>query len=86
VKNETRAVSWTVGPIGDPLFSEMVTTISIEDEAAGEFVAVSQQGGEGIGTIQIDPGDWPNLRDAIDHAISQCRSTDDMDKAKKEQQ
>ena len=41
---ETRVTSWTVAPKGEPTFSEMATVVSIDDEAAGEYVVVSQQG------------------------------------------
>ena len=73
---ETRVTSWTVAPKGDPTFSEMATVVSIDDEAAGEFVTVSQQGRVDLGKIAIDPGEWPALRAAIDEAISECRSVD----------
>jgi len=70
---ETRVTSWTVVPKGEPTFSEMATVVSIDDEAAGEYVVVSQQGRTDLGKIAIDPGEWPALRTAIDEAISECR-------------
>ena len=73
---ETRVTSWTVAPKGDPTFSEMATVVSIDDEAAGEFVTVSQQGRVDLGKIAIDVNEWPALRAAIDEAISECRSVD----------
>jgi DNA-binding protein YbaB len=76
---ETRAVAWTVAPIGEPAYSEMSTQINITDESGGEFVEVNQTGRTDLGTIQINPDEWPDLRAAIDHAISQCRSNGDMD-------
>lgn len=44
-KYETRVTRVTVLPEGEPVFSERATHIEIEDEAAGEFVKVSQEGG-----------------------------------------
>lgn len=74
---ETRVTSWTVAPKGEPTFSEMATVVSIDDEAAGEYVVVSQQGRVDLGKIAIDVNEWPALRAAINEAISECR-TDDM--------
>ena len=51
------------------MFSGRATRISIEDEAAGEFVQVEQENGK----VQIDIDEWPIFRAAIDHAIDQCR-------------
>ncbi len=69
-----RQICWSYGPEDDPLFSEMRTEITIVDEAAGnEFVEVSQHGHTDLGKIQIDPSEWPGLRDAIEQAVAQCR-------------
>jgi hypothetical protein len=51
-----------VKPEGEPIMSEMATTISISDEAAGMFIEVSQMGG----AIRIDEEEWPAVRDGID--------------------
>ena len=37
---ETRVTQLTVAPEGEAIFSEAATTITIDDEAAGEFVKV----------------------------------------------
>ena len=44
----------TVVPVGQPLFSEMATTITIVDEAAGEYVEVCQSGRHDVGKIAIN--------------------------------
>jgi len=75
---ETRVTSWTVAPKGDPTFSEMATVVSIDDEAAGEFVTISQQGRVDLGKIAIYVNEWPALRAAIDEALSECRSNDEV--------
>ena len=77
-KYETRITEWTVVPKGEPIFAERATVVTIEDEASGEYVEVSQ---EGV-SIQIDPNEWPTLRAAIDHAIKQCRDVDGRQQAK----
>ena len=69
-KYTTRNTAWTVLPDGSPLFTESGTTISINDEGAGEFVEVEQVG---TSRLRIDPSEWPELRAAIDAAVSLCR-------------
>jgi hypothetical protein len=68
----TRPIKWSVVPDGSPLFAESATEIEIVDEAAGEFVEISQSM-EGYGKIGIEPSDWPTLRAAIDAAVKQCK-------------
>lgn len=74
-KYECRIKAVVVVPNGEPIFGEVATTISIDDEAAGEFVNVSQQGGHTKYEkhLLIDPNEWPIIRDAIDLMIGQCR-------------
>lgn len=66
-------MSLIVVPDGEPTFSEQATTIQIADESAGEFVEVIQHGGLELGKVQINPEEWPAIRDAIDRLISGCR-------------
>lgn len=46
---EARTLKIVVLPKGEPIFSELATQIEVMDEAAGEFVKVSQMGGAGGG-------------------------------------
>ena len=69
----TRTLAIMVKPEGEPTFSELATTIQIEDESGGEFVVVSQHGTPEMGQIAINPEEWPTLRDAIDRMIAECR-------------
>lgn len=71
----TRTTQLTVLPKCDPTYSERATTITIIDEAAGEYVEVSQSGRDDGGKICIDPEEWPSLRGAIDWLIDDCRPT-----------
>lgn len=71
---EARTMSLVIAPKGEPIFSECATHVRIVDEAAGEFVEVEQQGGLGLGKIQLTPEEWPHIRKAIDRMIKQCRS------------
>lgn len=68
----TRTMSLLVVPHGEPAFSEMATTVEIEDEAAGEFVIVSQVGRVDLGKIAINPEEWPALRAAINRMVRAC--------------
>lgn len=69
---QSRITQITVCPPHEPLFSEMATTVQITDEAAGEFVEVSQTDFK-PGKIRISPEDWPAIRKAINRMIRQCR-------------
>ena len=70
---EIRTMSVMVNKTSEPSFSEMATTVRIEDESGGEFVEVEQEGRTDIGKIQITPEEWPMLRKAIDMIIAECR-------------
>ena len=68
-KYVVRLKSLLVAPEGDRMFSELVTEIYIEDEAAGEFVEVKQERGH----IAINPEEWPTIRRAINRLVKECR-------------
>ena len=70
---ETRVLSLIVLPEGEAIFSEMATTITIVDDAGGEFVTVEQPGLADAGKIRIDPTEWTALKSAIDRMIHECR-------------
>jgi hypothetical protein len=71
-----RITQITVVPDGEPIFSERAVTISIRDEAAGEFVVVKQLTDDPQ-EIAIDPEEWPALREAIDEMIKECGAVAD---------
>ena len=70
---ETRITSLIVLPEGEALFSERATVVRIEDEAGGEYVVVSQESVPERGNIAINPEEWPELREAIDRMVKECR-------------
>lgn len=76
-KYETRATSWHVLPKGNPLFSELATGIHVEDESGGEFVTVEQMSMTESRKVAFSHEEWPAIRSAIDHAISECRPDKD---------
>ena len=72
-----RCTQITVAPEDEPIFSELATSITIEDEGVGEFLKVSQINDHAKkGTIEITPEEWPTIRDAIDVMIAACRKED----------
>jgi hypothetical protein len=70
---ETRTVKVSIAPKGEPLFHNGVTNIEIVDEAAGEFLEVTQCNDSNEGKISIEKSEWPTLRAAIDQMIRDCR-------------
>ena len=71
---ECRTLKIALIPKGEPIFSERATHIEIVDEAAGEFVEVSQDyDNVKSGTIAIDSTEWPLLKSSIDRMIDDCR-------------
>jgi hypothetical protein len=65
---EVRPVRWVIAPRGEPQFHERATIVEVQDEAAGEFVTVTQDDQ----TIKFDPEEWPFLREAIEAALKEC--------------
>ena len=71
---EIRTITVLVNKPDEPIFSDLATKVEISDEAAGEFLKVSQSNDKAEnGTIQITPEEWPVLREAIDMMIKECR-------------
>jgi hypothetical protein len=70
---ETRTLSVVILPPSEPIWSELATTVRIDDEGAGEFVVVAQEGPTDIGKIAISPEEWLDLRAAIDRLVGDCR-------------
>lgn len=75
-KLECRVVKLCVVPEGEPIFSEQATFVEIDDDAAGEYVKVTQHGGhiDNSKSLAIDPTEWPAVKAAIDRMIAECRS------------
>lgn len=62
----------TVLPRGEVIFSEQATTIRLEDEGAGLFVTVSQDGRDGAGKVSFCHQEWPAIREAIEQQMRMC--------------
>lgn len=67
----TRVTQLTVIPETDPIYSEMATTITIDSEAADEFLVLRQEARRDPG-IAINPDEWPKLRAAINRMVREC--------------
>ena len=67
---ETRVTQMTVLPTGEPIFSERATVITIEDEAAGEFISLMQSHGD-ASKVLINPDDWPLIRQAVETMLAE---------------
>lgn len=63
-----------VVPSGEPLFNERATKIALDDNGAGLFVAISQDGRSDIPsrTIQFDTTEWPAVCAAINQMMRAC--------------
>jgi len=73
---EIRITRLSVGRGDEPIFSETVTHIEIENEATGEFLQITQQSGSldvKEQQIQITPEEWPKIKEAIETLIPTLR-------------
>ena len=68
----TRTTQFIVAPQGHNTFSDHATTITITDDAGGEFVVV-EQNSDRYSNVAINPEEWPALRSAIDKLVGECR-------------
>lgn len=55
-------------PDGEPLYSESAIVVEIQDDAAGEFVEVTQKDAK----FSVDPDEWPRLRAVLNRMIKEC--------------
>ena len=70
----TRSVKWIVGPVDESVHSDALTSVEIADEGAGEFVQISQCDEDRADEkIKISPEEWPELMNAINHAVKMCQ-------------
>jgi hypothetical protein len=54
-------------PEGENIFCETATTIEITDDAAGEFLKITQCNDESEkGEIRLEQNEWPSIRAGID--------------------
>lgn len=80
MKYTSRITQITVLPIGEPIFSEKATVISIDDESGGEFITVKQQmdyGSEKDQTVAFDPEEWEEVKGVIDQMFKDIKDYKD---------
>lgn len=65
----SRPTKWIVLREGQPIFAEAAIEVSIEDEAAGEFIVMEQEVNGVINKIAIDPSEWLTLRKVLGQAF-----------------
>lgn len=65
----TLPLALIVMPKGADIFDERATRITLDDEGAGPFVVVKQEG-RADNTIAIDGKEWPAIRDAIQRMLN----------------
>lgn len=76
MKYTSRITQITVLPVGAPIFSEKATVISIDDEAAGEYITVKQQidtTAEMNQTVAFDPDEWEEVKGVIDQMFKDIK-------------
>lgn len=73
---DIRILKVMVAKPGEAVFSETATTVEIVDEAAGEYVKVTQaklEKDDETHYVHFDAREWPAIRSAIDFMVSECR-------------
>lgn len=69
----SRVTRITVLPEGQPIFSEMATHITIENEAAGDFVEIQQPHRTDNGVVGFDGREWPAIRAAVEELFADIK-------------
>ena len=76
MKYTSRITQMTILPVGEPLFSDRATVVSIVDEAAGEYIQVKQKAdttSETDQTIAFDPDEWEEVTDVVNQMFGEIR-------------
>lgn len=77
---QTRVTRITITPQGEPMFSELATHIEVADEAAGEFIKITQLNAHGKDgqCVAINPGsEWAGVRAAVDRLMAEIKEAND---------
>ena len=70
-RNTIRIQALVIVSDNNPGFDETSLIVKIEDEAAGEFVSISNP--QQTSPVKIDVEQWLVVRDAIDFMTQHCR-------------
>jgi hypothetical protein len=61
-----RAIKYSVYPEGEnPVYSQNVTHVSLDDEGGGEFLVLEQ----GEDSVRVDPEEWGVLTETINKLL-----------------
>jgi hypothetical protein len=74
----TRITRLSVLPEKEPIFSEQCTHITIVDEAAGEYLEITQQSSSAdikAQTIMVTSDEWPAIKAAVDQLIAETEKS-----------
>lgn len=80
MKYTSRITQITVLPVGDPIFSERATVVSLDDESGGEFITVKQQmdtTAEKDQTVAFDLEEWEEVKGVIDQMFKDIKDYQD---------
>ena len=80
MKYTSRITQITVLPVGEPIFSERATVISLDDESGGEFITVKQQmdtTAEMNQTVAFEPEEWEEVKGVIDQMLKDIKDYQD---------
>lgn len=66
---ETMTLAVIIKSRGAWIHDEAATKISLENEGAGHFVQILQEGVDKPGMIQIDPCEWGAIKAAVDRMV-----------------
>lgn len=80
MKYTSRITQITVLPVGEAIFSEKATIVSIDDEAGGEFITVKQQMDYVSKRDQIvafDLEDWEEVKGVVDQMFKDIKDYQD---------
>jgi hypothetical protein len=70
----TRIKTLIIHPAGTPIFDQQATEVSLDDEAAGEFVSIRQCRDDKEHEVRFDPDEWPSIMDAVNIIIQQIEN------------
>ena len=66
-----RPLAWVIIPEGEPIFCELATRVEIVDDAAGEFVRITQNNPNEPDGINFNPEEWESVSGVICGAINE---------------
>ena len=76
MKYTSRITQITVLPVGARIFSERATIVSLNDEAAGEYIQIRQQmdtSSDANQTVAFDPDEWEEVTDVVNQMFGEIR-------------